>query len=78
MCVVFTIHFACGCDQQGKAASNGCSGNCSGDNVRYDENLDRDANMKCEEHQYVSPPTSSEESASDTSAETSSEETVAA
>jgi hypothetical protein len=34
ICVVFTIRFTCGCDEQGRRASNGCDGNCTGNNIR--------------------------------------------
>jgi len=71
MCATFTTHWVCGCAEPGRRR-NGCAGNCSGNNIRYDDTLDVFHDTRCPEHQYLSPPTSSDESASDTSAESSS------
>jgi hypothetical protein len=58
MYVVFIICFTCGCD-----------GNCTGNNIQYDESQDEKRGGPCLEHQYISPPTSSDDSVSETSTE---------
>ena len=41
MYFTFTKHYErCGCDVPGREQSNGCSGNCTGDNIIYNETLD--------------------------------------
>jgi hypothetical protein len=73
MCVTWTIHYACGCGLAAKAPSNGCDGNCTGNNIRYDDGRDIVLSEDCPEHiaarQLDTPPTSSDSSASETSKE---------
>jgi hypothetical protein len=73
MCVTWTVHYACGCDEGAKEASNGCDGNCTGSNVTYDESRDVVETEDCFEHkaarQLQTPSTSSDGSASETSEE---------
>jgi hypothetical protein len=72
MCETWTVHYACGCDFPAKRPSNGCNGNCTGNNIRYIDN-DVVLQERCAEcvarSQYPSPGTSSDSSASETSDE---------
>jgi len=65
MCVTWTVHYRCGCASPRRAPSGGCDGKCRGENIRYDESRDVQSDERCNEHAYVSPPTSSDTSVSD-------------
>jgi hypothetical protein len=52
----------CGCGVQDRAP-NGCDGNCTGENVTYDESRDTVDQGHCSDHSLPSPPTSSDSSA---------------
>lgn len=73
MCITWTIHYACGCDGSGRERRSGCDGNCTGENIIYDESRDTTSPDECAEHiaarQLPTPSTSSDSSASDTSDE---------
>lgn len=58
MCATYTVHFTCGCDEPGRTERNGCDGNCTGDQIVYDEALDQNAGTPCAVHQYLTPVTS--------------------
>lgn len=62
MCRTYTKHYACGCDEAVKARSNGCDGNCTGNNIIYDDSMDETSTEKCVNHVLQSPPTSSDSS----------------
>jgi hypothetical protein len=65
MCKTWTVHYVCGCDEAEKAPSNGCDGNCTGDNIKY-EDSDVEMSEYCAEciaaRSLGTPPTSSEDS----------------
>ena len=62
MCFTFTKHYGCGCDVPGREESNGCGGNCTGDNITYNDDMDETTADYCPAHkpQAASPITSSE------------------
>jgi len=64
------IHFVCGCDEERRVLNNGCPGNCSGNNIRYNKTLNRNEDRKYASHQYMNPPTNNDENVSDISTET--------
>jgi hypothetical protein len=73
MCVTWTEHYACGCDEAVKEESNGCGGGCTGNNISYDDSRDVTLTQDCPAcvaaRSLKTPPTSSDSSASETSDE---------
>ena len=65
MCASYIERLACGCDVAKRCPINGCDGRCA--QALYDETRDVNSSEICERHSYISPPTSSDESASETS-----------
>lgn len=65
MCVTWTEYFTCGCADGRRDRSNNCDGTCTGDAIVYSEAKDVVRNEPCFKHQYLTPPSSSDESVSD-------------
>jgi hypothetical protein len=73
MCVIWTVYYACNCNEAAKISS-GCDGNCTKQNIRYDNSRDVELSENCSQYiavrQFQTPPTSSDDfSASETSEE---------
>jgi hypothetical protein len=67
MCVTYTKRFACSDTESVTTASNGCDGNCKGDNIRYDESLDIESPDNCPIHIHSMSPARTHSTTSDSS-----------